>query len=80
MKHTCNTLFILFSILLATTACADDGWEVLFNGKELSGWSAITGKGAFTVADGTIRANAPSRQMDHLFYVGDGLKQVACCR
>jgi hypothetical protein len=71
MNSTHNRLLVLFSILLATTAHADDGWEALFNGKDLTGWRAITGKGAFTVVDGTIRANASSRQMDHLFYVGD---------
>ena len=70
MKITRTELLSLFCFLLAGTVGADDGWEILFNGKDLAGWRGTVG-GGFTVVDGTIRANAKSKQMDHLYYVGD---------
>jgi len=42
------------------------GWESLFDGKSLKGWKANEDKGAFTVRDGCIVANAHNRS--HLFY------------
>jgi len=68
---TRNCLLVVFSLLLSTSALADDGWEVLFNGKNLAGWRATVGDGSFTVVDGTIRANAKTRVLDHLYYAGD---------
>ena len=43
-----------------------EGWESLFDGKSLKGWKANEDKGAFTVRDGCIVANAHNRS--HLFY------------
>ena len=72
MKHRYKKLLVLFSILLATTVYADDGWKVIFNGKDLTGWRTLTGKeGAFAVVNGTLRANAKTKTMDPLFYVGN---------
>jgi arylsulfatase A-like enzyme len=61
----------IVSALLTTAAYAADGWEILFNGKDLTGWDSLTDKRDFTVVDGAIRANAVSKQMGHLFFTGD---------
>lgn len=62
---------------LAWTVHAEEEWEVLFNGKDLSGWSSLTTKDAFSVVDGAIRAQAASDElMDHLFYVGERGKDL----
>lgn len=56
---------------LVDPAWADDEWQVLFNGEDLSGWRTNVDPKAFTVVDGAIRANASSNTKAHLFYVGD---------
>ncbi|MEM1221953.1 MAG: DUF1080 domain-containing protein [Verrucomicrobiota bacterium] len=62
---------ILFILLSALTASADNGWQMLFNGKDLSGWRGTVDDDAFTVVDGMIRANAIGKQMNHLYYTGN---------
>ncbi len=54
---------------------AADGWQSLFNGKDLTGWRVNAYPGSFTVENGAIRANATT-ESSHLFYVGD-LKEGA---
>ena len=54
---------------------AADGWQSLFNGKDLTGWRANAYPESFTVENGAIRANATT-ESSHLFYVGD-LKEGA---
>jgi len=46
---------------------ADDGWQSLFNGKDLTGWKASEKAGCFTVENGAIKV---SNGRSHLFYVG----------
>ncbi len=54
MKHRC---FILFGCLLfASILSADDGWQNLFNGKNLRNWQVLNGDGEFRIEDGVIVA------------------------
>ena len=46
------------------------GWQSLFNGKDLTGWRANVMAESFKVVDGMIRVQA-TRPSSHLFYVGD---------
>jgi hypothetical protein len=46
-------------------------WQVLFNGKDLSGWRSPTVPDAFAVVDGAIRCRPPGKLGAHLFHVGD---------
>ena len=64
--------FVLLTSILAfsSNVFAADDWQVLFNGKDLTGWRANVMPESFTVVDGAIRANAP-QPSSHLFYVGD---------
>lgn len=66
--RTLNLLFVL--TLLSFQAAAADDWQVLFNGRDLTGWRANVYPDSFSVVDGTIRARA-TRESSHLFYVGD---------
>lgn len=65
--------FTLIAIFLLT-GCdqkeppAEDGWIDLFNGEDLSGWTASENKESFWVEDGNIVANG---ERSHLFYTGD---------
>jgi hypothetical protein len=60
---------------------ASEGWQSLFNGRDLAGWEANADPGAFTVVDGVLRARAthPTNR-GHLFYVGDGKSGDAAFR
>jgi hypothetical protein len=58
------------AILSISPALAADGWQPLFNGKDLTGWRANVMPESFSVADGTLRVNA-TKESAHLFYVGD---------
>ena len=70
-----KSIFILSSIALLCTfigihakeAKVDDGWTAIFNGKDLSGWTASENKGSCTVKDGQIVLFGPR---SHLFYTG----------
>lgn len=66
-------------LVWATFAPAEDGWQSLFNGKDLTGWRANFYPDSWSVVDGAIRAHAKA-ESSHLFYVGDQPqgKFVAC--
>ena len=57
-------------ITLATLAqlSAEEGWTNLFNGKDLTGWTASENKKSCKVQDGKIVLFGPR---SHLFYTGD---------
>ena len=57
------------ALVLATglSARAADGWQPLFNGKNLDGWKANDKPGTFSVANGELVVKGPR---SHLFYVG----------
>jgi len=44
-----------------------DGWQMLFNGKDLTGWKASEKPGCFTAERGMIKVH---NGRSHLFYVG----------
>jgi hypothetical protein len=53
MKKTLSVL--LASSMVAAVACAaESGWEILFNGKNLDGWTSNGGTAKYTVENGTI--------------------------
>ncbi len=53
---------------IATTPSKENGWIPLFNGKDLSGWTASENKDTFKVEDGLIVVHG---DRSHLFYTGD---------
>lgn len=74
MKKIKFNLIIILSVLLLN-ACQEKEteWTELFNGKDLSGWSANQNPESFQVEDGLLVANG---QISHLFYTGDFKKGV----
>lgn len=49
-KYLFATVFILFS----ATICAQDGWEMLFNGKDFSNFEQLNGKAIYKVENGEM--------------------------
>lgn len=47
-------LFIIQSVQLLAQQSSDDHWQVLFNGKDLSGWHLLNGQHNVEVKDGVI--------------------------
>ena len=64
-------LLVWIAMLLAPLAAADAPWQVLFNGKDLTGWKANAYPDSWSVVDGAIRACA-TKESSHLFFVGEG--------
>ena len=54
---------------LTTCAFAADGWQTLFNGKDLEGWKPNEKPETFVVKDGELIVKG---DRSHLFYVGKG--------
>ena len=54
---------------LTTCAFAADGWQSLFNGKDLEGWKPNEKPETFSVKDGELIVKG---DRSHLFYVGKG--------
>ena len=74
MKHLKFCLFVFFSfIFLGSCQKKEALWTELFNGKDLSGWTANENPGSFQVENGLLVANGP---ISHLFYTGDFKKGV----
>lgn len=67
---------LVVAVVLATAgaACADDGFESLFDGKSLAGWKANENPQSWKVADGQIVCHGPR---SHLFYNGPEEAQPA---
>lgn len=65
---------VVILFLIATAAIGEPRageWQVLFNGKDLTGWRANNDPDSFTVKDGVLRIQASGKTAAHLFYVGD---------
>jgi hypothetical protein len=57
MKRSKLYIAVLFTVLSVSTTYAQkskDGWQSLFNGKDLSGWKQLNGKATYEVKDGAI--------------------------
>jgi hypothetical protein len=57
MKRSKICTVLLLTILTVSTTYAQkskDGWQSLFNGKDLSGWKQLNGKATYEVKDGAI--------------------------
>lgn len=54
MKCLKTITTVLFSFLLFSCAAPAENGEILFNGKDLTGWKQMGGEAVYTVEDGTI--------------------------
>ena len=69
MKSPTYSLFagVAASALLALSASAADGWQPLFNGKNLDGWKVNESPSTFSVKDGLLIVKG---DRSHMFYTG----------
>jgi len=64
--------WIWLGCVLVRGLSAAEGWQPLFNGRDLTGWTPNADPGAFAVVDGAIKAHATHpKNRGHLFFVGD---------
>lgn len=54
LKTCLTVLFLAFVMFTAHAQKSKDGWQDLFNGKDLSGWKQLNGKATYEVKDGAI--------------------------
>jgi len=74
MKNFKRTFILLFcAFLLISCSNKEPEWTELFNGKDLSGWTANQNPGSFKVENGLLVANGP---ISHLFYTGSLKKGI----
>ena len=68
-------LSIIFLAFLSTNAQDDNGWEYLFNGKNLNGFKVLNGEADYTVEDGVIvgtsKMNTPNTFLATVADYGD---------
>src|SRR5688572_21324152 len=57
-------------LFCVSVSMAEEGWQPLFNGKDLAGWRPNFYPASWSVVDGAIRAHATA-ESSHLFYVGN---------
>lgn len=68
-------ILLLAVIALSSTAlyAQNDGWERIFNGKNLDGWKANENPESWTVQDGVIVGRG---EKSHLFYMKETFKNL----
>jgi hypothetical protein len=67
-------LLLIYSVLIFISCKnKEPEWTELFNGKDLTGWTANENPGSFQVENGILVANGP---ISHLFYTGEFHKGV----
>ncbi len=83
MKKTANVCMALLAIFLMNSSISmagDDGWEMLFNGKDFSGFKQLNGQATYTVEDemmvGTTKTNTPNSFMATEKTYGDFILEV----
>lgn len=70
--HPITAVLLASMVACAATASAQDGWQQLFNGRDLQGWKANHSPEAYSVSDGILVVHDPSPTLrSHLFYVGE---------
>lgn len=69
-------MIVLLAVIVLSSMAAHaqgNGWEVIFNGKNLDGWEANESPGSWTVEDGVIVGRGPK---SHLFYKKETFKNL----
>lgn len=67
VQIVCTIALAFLANTTASPLLAADGWQELFDGRTLHGWTANEKPGSFQVVDGAIVCNGPR---SHLFYSG----------
>lgn len=54
MKNLFSSVFILLALSVTNYSSGNSKWELLFNGRDLSGWKQLNGKAKYEVRNGEI--------------------------
>lgn len=73
LKFKFSLLLILNVLIFISCKNKEPEWTELFNGNDLTGWTANENPGSFKVEDGMMVADGP---ISHLFYTGDFHKGI----
>ncbi len=65
--NTIKVVLTIFTIALFS-ACSTSEWQSLFNGEDLTGWTASENPDSWKIEEGVLIADGP---VSHLFYSGD---------
>ena len=83
MKKIANVFLAISATFLFSSYSAfgtDDGWEMLFNGKDFTGFTQLNGKADYSVIDGmmvgTTKLNTPNSFMATEKTYGDFILEV----
>lgn len=78
--NVCIALVAIFFMNLPVSVAGDDGWEMLFNGKDFTGFKQLNGEANYTVEDGmmvgTTKLNTPNSFMATEKTYGDFILEV----
>lgn len=78
--NVCMALLVIFYLSATFSIAGDDGWQMLFNGKDFSGFKQLNGEAAYTVEDGmmvgTTKMNTPNSFMATDKTYGDFILEV----
>lgn len=80
VANVCMSLMGIFLLNTATVSAEDDGWTMLFNGKDFTGFTQLNGEATYTVEDGmmvgTTKLNTPNSFMATEKTYGDFILEV----
>lgn len=78
--NVCIAILAIFFMNVSVSIAGDDGWEMLFNGKDFTGFKQLNGEADYTVEDGmmvgTTKINTPNSFMATEKAYGDFILEV----
>ncbi|MCK5281324.1 MAG: DUF1080 domain-containing protein, partial [Cyclobacteriaceae bacterium] len=78
--NVCIAFIAIFFMNVSVSIAGDDGWEMLFNGKDFTGFKQLNGEADYTVEDGmmvgTTKLNTPNSFMATEKAYGDFILEV----
>ena len=78
--NVCIALIAIFFINISSAKAGDDGWKMLFNGKDFTGFKQLNGEATYTVEDGmmvgTTKLKTPNSFMATEKMYGDFILEV----
>lgn len=78
--NVCIAILAIFLFNAQSSKAGDDGWEMLFNGKDFTGFKQLNGEATYTVEDGmmvgTTKLNTPNSFMATEKTYGDFILEV----
>ena len=78
--NVCMAIIAIFFMNVSISKAGDDGWDMLFNGKDFTGFKQLNGTANYTVVDGmmvgTTKHDTPNSFMATEKNYGDFILEV----